>query len=142
MPRLSQKSRARLSGVHSDLVRVVEDAIEACATDFMVIEGVRTLEKQREYFKAGKSKTMNSRHLPKPAKGQAQPVSHAVDLAPLVDLDGDGDLDLSWRPRDFKPIAVAMKEAAAKLGVPIVWGGDWKSFVDMPHFELDRSAYP
>lgn len=142
MFRLSQKSRARLSGVHPDLVRVVERAIEVTSMDFMVIEGVRTLEKQREYFRAGKSRTMNSRHLPRAAKGQAHPVSHAVDLTPMLDLDGDGVLDVSWRPRDFKPIAIAMKEAAAKLGVPIVWGGDWKSFVDMPHFELDRRAYP
>jgi peptidoglycan L-alanyl-D-glutamate endopeptidase CwlK len=26
--------------------------------------------------------------------------------------------------------------------VPIVWGGDWRTFKDMPHFELDRRKYP
>jgi peptidoglycan LD-endopeptidase CwlK len=35
-----------------------------------------------------------------------------------------------------------MKQAAEELDVAIVWGGDWKSFPDGPHFELDRKAYP
>jgi peptidoglycan L-alanyl-D-glutamate endopeptidase CwlK len=35
-----------------------------------------------------------------------------------------------------------MKQAATDLNVPIVWGGDWKSFRDGPHFELNRSKYP
>ena len=33
-------------------------------------------------------------------------------------------------------------ELADELGVAIVWGGSWKSFVDQPHFELDRKVYP
>lgn len=140
--KLSARSESRLVGVHPDLVAVVRKAADLSDREFMVLEGVRTVAKQREYFNAGKSKTMNSRHIPKPAKGQAGLVSHAVDLAPLLDLDGDGDLDVSWDHRDFRPIARLMKEAAALLGVAIVWGGDWKSFVDMPHFELARAAYP
>lgn len=139
---LSTRSQQRLAGVHPDLVRVVHKAAEISTQDFMVLEGVRTLAKQREYFNAGKSKTMNSRHLPKPAKGVRGDVSHAIDLAPLIDLDGDGDLDVSWNHRDFKPIAAAMKQASAALGVPLTWGGDWRTFVDAPHFELPRAAYP
>lgn len=139
---LTPRDLQRLTGVHPDLVRVVKRAAEMGGVTFMVLEGVRTIEKQREYFNAGKSETMNSRHLPKAAAGQPRPVSHAVDLAPMIDLDGDGDLDVSWNPKDFRPIAVAMKAASLKIGVPIAWGGDWKSFVDMPHFELARSSYP
>jgi len=26
--------------------------------------------------------------------------------------------------------------------VPIIWGGDWTSFRDGPHFELNRKFYP
>lgn len=139
---LTPRDLQRLAGVHPDLIRVVKRAAESPGLNFMVLEGVRTLEKQREYFAAGKSKTMNSRHLPKPAAGQAGPVSHAVDLAPLVDLDGDGDVELSWNAKDFGPIAKAMKAAALELRVPIIHGGDWRTFKDHPHFELDRSAYP
>lgn len=139
---LTQRCQQRLIGVHPDLVLIVTAARELCKTNFIVLEGVRTLAKQREYFAAGKSKTMNSRHLPSLARGLPALVSHAVDLAPMVDLDGDGDLDLSWNARDFKPIADAMKAAAAKLRLTIEWGGDWKSFVDCPHFQLPRGQYP
>lgn len=132
MTNLSPRDVSRLVGVNRDLVRVVNRAADLCAVKFMVVEGVRTLAKQREYFAAGKSKTMRSRHLD----------GHAVDLAPLVDLDGDGDLELSWNLKDFKPIAAAMKQAAAELKIPVEWGGDWKSFVDAPHFQLPWASYP
>lgn len=124
--KLSIASEAKLLGVHSELAGVVRKAIQLTTTDFKVIEGVRTLEKQREYFEAGKSRTMKSRHL----------TGHAVDLAPIVDGT------ISWEPQDFYPIAVAMKNAAKANGVDIEWGGDWKSFVDMPHFQLPWSTYP
>lgn len=137
---LSARDRQRLIDVHPDLVRVVEAASASVA--FMVVEGSRSFDRQKELFRLGKSKTMNSRHLPKAAKGVAALVSHAVDLAPLVDLDGDGDIELSWDAKHFYPIAEAMQAAADAAGVPIVWGGSWRSFVDMPHFELDRKVYP
>lgn len=148
---LTKRDRQRLADVHPDLVRIVERVAAAISVDFMVVEGSRTLARQKELFGLGKSRTMDSRHLPKIASGMPvgtlradlpAAVSHAVDLAPLVDLDGDGGLDLSWEPEHFEPIADAMKAAAAVLGIPIVWGGDWLHFRDMPHFELDRRTYP
>lgn len=131
---LAPRDTLRLQGVHPDLVRVVRGAaLHYPATGrFIVVEGLRTLEKQREYFQAGKSRTMKSRHL----------TGHAVDLAPYVDTDGDGDLELSWEREHFYPLADAMRASAAAAGIPIVWGGNWTSFVDMPHWELDRSKYP
>ena len=42
----------------------------------------------------------------------------------------------------YEQLGAAMKAAAKELGVPIVWGGDWPTFRDGPHFELDRTAYP
>ena len=41
---------------------------------------------------------------------------------------------------DFTVIE-AMKTAAEVQEIPIVWGGDWKSFYDAPHFELNRKKY-
>lgn len=137
---LTARDRQRLAQVHPALAALVEEV--AKTVPIMVVEGARSLDRQRELFRLGKSRTMNSRHLPKIAAGLPAPVSHAVDLAPLVDLDADGDLDVSWRHADYRPIAAAMKAAAAREGVQIVWGGDWQEFVDMPHFELDRRAYP
>ena len=132
MTALSARDVQRLTGVHPDLVRVVNRAATMTTIPFMVVEGLRTLAKQREYFAAGKSKTMKSRHLD----------GHAVDLAPLVDLDNDGDLDVSWNAKDFKPIMAAMEQAAFELHIPLELGGKWRGFVDMPHFQLPWAQYP
>lgn len=121
----------RLRGVHPDLVKVVERAIQITTVDFTVLEGVRSPERQKKLVESGASQTMNSRHIPG-ADGYAK----AVDLGAYV----DDQVDWSW-PLYFK-IAAAMKEAAKQLGVDIVCGADWKKFPDGPHFELDRKHYP
>ena len=128
--KLSVRSKKALVGVHPDLVRVVERAIQLTDVDFAVTEGVRTLERQRQLFASGASTTMNSRHLPG-ADGYAK----AVDVAAWV-----GGIRWDWPL--YHKIAEAMKAAAKELGVAIIWGGDWKTFKDGPHFELDRRFYP
>lgn len=120
---LNERSKNNLVGVHPDLVRVVERASEICPVPFVVTEGLRNLKRQRELKAAGKSWTLDSRHL----------TGHAVDL---VDAD-----DFKYDIPDMTNIANAMKESAAALNVPIVWGGEWKT-KDTPHFELNRKAYP
>jgi len=120
---LNERSRKTLTGVHPDLVRVVEAAAERCAVPMVVTEGLRNLERQRALVAAGKSWTLNGRHL----------TGHAVDI---VDAD-----NFAYDIPDMDAIACAMKECAAELKVPLVWGGDWKS-KDTPHFELCRRAYP
>lgn len=135
--RLSEKSEARLEGVHPDLVKVVKRAIEITATDFTVTEGVRTKETQAAYVKKGVSKTMNSNHLQ-----QADGYGHAVDLYPVVSGKVVNDWQVNWLKKEesmraWDNVSGAMKQAAAELGVKIQWGGDWKSFKDGPHYELD-----
>ena len=123
---LSPRSYKRLEGVHPDLVRVVERAIAITEVDFVVLEGLRTKERQVELVKAGASRTMNSRHI----------TGHAVDLGAWVNKEVRWDWPL------YAKIATAMKKAATEQNVPIVWGGDWRTFKDGPHFELNRSKYP
>lgn len=123
MYQLGNKSRKKLEGVHPDLVKVVERAIEITEQDFTVLEGLRDIERQRELVNTGKSTTLNSRHL----------TGHAVDIAPWP---------ISWDWNYFYPIADAMKQAAEELEVDLEWGGDWKSFPDGPHYQLSRKAYP
>lgn len=113
------------------MVRVVERAIQLTAVDFAVIEGVRTLEKQKEYVASGASQTLNGRHLI-----QASGFGCAVDLAAFLGKE------LRWDWPLYHKIAAAMKQAAAELSISIVWGGDWKKFPDGPHFELSRKDYP
>ena len=122
----SKRSRKNLEGVHPDLVRVVRRALELTEVDFVVVEGIRTLEKQRQYVESGASKTMNSRHL----------TGHAVDLIAWVDRT------VNWSLTYYEKIAAAMKEAGRELGIPVEWGGDWKTFKDGPHFQLPWKEYP
>jgi peptidoglycan L-alanyl-D-glutamate endopeptidase CwlK len=130
--KLSLRSESKLLGVHPKLVQVVNAAIALSTTDFSVVEGLRTVEKQREYFLAGKSRTMKSRHL----------TGHAVDLMPYGDFDGDGDMEGSWELAHFYPVNDAMQQAARSLGVKVTWGGSWSSFIDAPHFEISPELYP
>lgn len=122
----SQRSLDNLKGVHPALVRVVTAAIKISPVDFGIIEGRRTLERQKELFATGKSQTMNSRHLH----------GMAVDFAAYVDGK------VSWDTALYAQIATVMKNAAFDLGVPAHWGGDWPHFKDSDHFELDHVAYP
>lgn len=124
--RFSGRSLKNLVGVHDDLVAVTHRALAITTVDFTVIEGVRTVARQKELVAKGASQTMRSRHL----------TGHAVDLAPYI----DGQIRWDWPP--FHEIAKAMKQASADLNIPIKWGGDWKTFKDGPHFQLKWSAYP
>ena len=124
----SQRSIKAMVGVHPDLVKVAYRALELCDSDFTVIEGVRTLEKQREYFANGASKTMKSYHLLR-----EDGFGHALDIYPYY----DGSVQCEAPYAKFKEISVAMKSAAKELGVTITWGGDWKSFQDTPHYQIE-----
>ncbi|QGH60542.1 M15 family metallopeptidase [Serratia proteamaculans] len=124
---LNLQSELALQDVHPDLVVVVRDAFMHSEIIFSVLEGRRSYERQAKLNAAGMSQTMNSRHL----------TGHAVDLVPWV----NGTIPWSdWEA--FATIAKSMKASAKKLDIPIIWGGDWKSFRDGPHFELPKQFYP
>jgi len=123
---LSLRSMKNLQGVHPDLVAIVTRAASLTPVPFEVIEGRRTVERQKQLVAAGASKTMNSRHI----------TGHAVDVAPTV----DGKIRWDWPL--YHKLAPAMKQAAQELGKPITWGGDWRTFKDGPHFELPKTLYP
>ena len=110
----------RLEGVKPQLVAVVAIAASMATRPFNVSEGLRTLARQKQMVAEGKSKTMQSKHL----------TGDAVDLYPLTankkEIDKFG----------YDILAATMKKAAEIAGVKIEWGGDWKSFVDKPHYQL------
>lgn len=123
---LSARDRQRLQGVHPDLVRVIEQAAAISGLQFTVLEGLRTLARQRELVAKGASKTMNSRHL----------TGHAVDIAPMI----GGKISWDWPL--YHRLAAYVKEAATIEGVLLEWGGDWRTFKDGPHWQLPFARYP
>lgn len=130
--KLGKKSLSTLEGVHPDLVKVVKRAIELTECDFTITEGLRSKQRQAQLLKEKKTTTMNSRHL----------TGHAVDLAAWVIPEGSDKGTVSWDWKYYEQIADAMKQAASELKIPIEWGGDWKSFIDGPHFQLPFKQYP
>jgi len=123
---LGQRSLSRLEGVHPDLVRVVKKAAALSDLDFTVLEGIRSVERQKQLVSQGASKTMNSRHI----------TGHAVDLAPMI----AGEVRWDWPL--YRRLAKIVKSAAADEKVPLQWGGDWREFKDGPHWELPWKFYP
>jgi peptidoglycan L-alanyl-D-glutamate endopeptidase CwlK len=123
---LGTRSLSRLEGVHPDLVRVVKKAASMSDLDFTVLEGLRTVARQKQLFAQKATKTMNSRHI----------TGHAVDLAPM--LGGK----VSWDWPLYDRLAEIVKAAAVVEKVPLTWGGDWKTFKDGPHWELPWKQYP
>lgn len=136
--KLGTQSRARLAGVHPDLQRVVFRAIEISDQDFMVLEGVRTPERQKQLYAQGRTTpgqkvtwTLNSNHFINRKTGKG----HAVDLVPFP---------IDWSHEKLAVVSKAMFAAAKELGVAIRWGADWdrdgkpreKGETDSPHFEL------
>lgn len=120
----SNKSKERLKGVDSSLIKVMEESIKESPYDFSITEGIRTPERQKQLYNEGKSLTLNSKHL----------IGKAVDIAIFVDGK------ITWEHKYFKSVAEHIKNTAKKLGVDIIWGGDFKSFFDGPHFELSGKS--
>lgn len=147
----SQRSLARLDGVDDRLVKCVKRAIQVTKVDFGVTEGLRTLEIQKQYVAAGKSQTLQSKHLD----------GKAVDLVAYI---GGA---VSWELNLYDDIADAMKYAATEIDLPLRWGAAWnipnickwegnmasamnyyiderrregkRPFIDAPHFEIADS---
>jgi len=118
--KFSQRSLNNLEEVHPQLVAVAHRALELTKVDFVVIEGKRSMERQKYLKGIGASQTLKSKHL----KGRA------IDVAAWVDGK------VNWDFKYYRQIADAMKQAASELNVEIIWGGDWANFKDGPHFEL------
>jgi len=125
---LSPRSMKNLLEVHPDLVRVVHRAAEITSLPFTVIEGRRSLERQKMLIETGMSKIKvpeHGRHV----------TGHAIDV--VVILDGVA----RWDTPTYRMLSIIFKEAARIEDVHVTWGGDWASFRDCPHFELPASEY-
>ena len=146
--KLSKRSLAKLEGVDERMVRVVKTAITVSKIDFGVIQGLRTIEEQRELVAKGASQTMKSKHID----------GLAVDVMAYIGSRG------SWEMKLYDDIADAFKIAAIEEDVAVRWGAAWqipdirewdgtmqdamdayidlrrsqgrRPFIDGPHFEL------
>ncbi len=119
---LSQRSISNLRGVHPDLVAVVHRAIEITTQDFIVIEGVRTQERQDELWAQGRTKPGPIVTWTKDASSHGigkDGYGHAVDICPFP---------VDWNDlKKFDAIAKAMLTQPLKWAFACVGGriGTW-----------------
>lgn len=149
--KLSARSLRAMAGIHGDLEAFVRHLIEVTPVDFVVLEGLRSVERQRELVASGASQTMNSRHI----------TGHAVDLGAWVGT-------VRWDMGLYYQICDSAIGVCREYGYAIRWGGAWtrldltkmsasdltakyatecrergkKAFIDAPHFELPATLYP
>lgn len=146
----SDRSNKALEGVHPDMQRVFRRAaaIADPSQDFMLLEGVRSRTQMAINYGKGRTaaecaaKGVDVKYaLPNEKKVtwlnnpyasnhgvQSDGYGHAVDAAPYP---------LNWNDtQGFRSLALLIKHAAKLEGVDIVWGGDWKTDKDLPHYEL------
>lgn len=107
--KLGTRSKERLQGIHVDLIRLAEVAIECTPLDFTITCGLRTEELQRVMVASGASQTMASKHL----------TGLAFDFMPYV----NGYAREEWPL--YYPIAETFVEVAREIGIQIIWGGAW-----------------
>ena len=115
--------------MHPDLQKLFLEAVKV--RDCSIIEGYRTKDDQDAAFYAGRAKVKwpNGKHNKFP--------SLAVDVWPYpVPRTTDGQID------DLSPVwdsfARYVYDVAEKLNIQVIWGGNWESLVDKPHWELKQ----
>lgn len=133
---MDERSETHLADVHPDLCKVIRESSQS-PQPFLVVDGIRTVPEQIIAVQTKHSKTLRSRHLP---HAQYNALACAVDVIAII--DGKANYAKGKEKEVFGQIAKQIKESATKLGIAVVWGGDWKTFKDWGHFELSRAKYP
>jgi hypothetical protein len=140
--KFSSRSLGHLVGVHPTLVRLLSEVTEHF--DCSILDGVRTVEEQKQNVARGLSKTMNSKHLM-----QEDGFGHAVDVAPTP-IRWDLDVPSGLGKYDVQCLAFLfyLKGYAKGQGIDLRIGADWngnnlwnemdksQSFNDLVHVEL------
>lgn len=116
----SKRSKANLATCHPDLQKILNELIKH--KDCSIIKGHRNKAEQNFAFRTGKSQLI----FPKSFHNKMP--SFAVDVIPYP---------CNWSDLDsFRELADLVKVIASCYNIPIIWGGDWTTLVDMPHYEL------
>jgi len=132
--RWGRRSLTRLQTCTPEIQRLLTEALEHpdCPCDMTIVYGHRSNDKQAELYAIGRTKPGAIVTNAKPGQSRHNSFpSEAVDVVPYVNGG------MSWDWAHITPMAAHIKRVAGELGIPIVWGGDWK-MRDGAHFEQPR----
>ena len=113
------RSDGNLHEVNIKLQEVAQCALKHSTVDFTVVDGGRTEAEHRNDVAAGRSWIKHSKHQD----------GLAIDIAAL------SHGKVTYNPAPYYKIAEAFYYCSNGLGIPIVWGGEWR-VQDLMHFEL------
>lgn len=133
MFKFSKNSLKKLERLHPNLQNFFMELIKISPYDFSITQGVRIAEEQNKLYQQGRTTPgkivtncdgykIKSNHQTKD-----DGLGHAGDIAVLVNNK------ITWEEKYYKEVAISARILMQKYNIE--WGGDWKSFKDLPHFE-------
>lgn len=133
MYRFSRTSEKRLMYLHPNLQKFFIELLKISPYDFSISQGVRTAEEQNKLYQQGRTVPgkiiTNCDGYKSKSKHQVKEdgFGYAGDIAILVDGK------VTWEEKYYEQIANVGRELMKKYNIE--WGGNWKNFKDLPHFE-------
>lgn len=127
---LTDLSKKRLIGVEQILVNIIESAIINSPYDFQIawMGGKRSKSDQYALFNDNKSNCDGTNKISKHQEGLA---------FDIICYDENGKI--TWDIDVFTWVArYILFVAEMQYGIKLEWGGDWKKFIDKPHFQLPK----
>ena len=145
---LSDASIEKMKGVHPKLIELMKKAIGDSPYDFKIVQGLRTAEYQNSLYQQGRTKPgkivtkLDGYNRKSNHQAKSDGYGHAVDIAVCGQYDQNGnyvkcttDAEM-FDNKKLVEISKHIKAVAKDMGLEIVWGGEWKTLYDTPHYEL------
>ena len=133
MYKFSRTSEKRLMYLHPNLQKFFMELLKISPYDFSISQGVRTAEEQNRLYQQGRTvpgkivTNCDGYKIKSNHQVGADGFGHAGDIAILVDGK------VTWEEKYYKEVARVGRVLMQKYNIE--WGGDWKNFKDLPHFE-------
>lgn len=133
MFKFSRNSEKKLQYLHPNLQIFFRELIKISPYDFSITQGVRTAEEQNKLYQQGRTvpgkivTNCDGYKLKSNHQTKSDGLGHAGDIAILINGK------VTWEEKYYKEIANIGRELMKKYNIE--WGGDWRNFKDLPHFE-------
>lgn len=145
MYKLSKRSLSRLAECHEDLQMLAVEAISASPYDFGITHGHRTSDEQKKLYNKGRDKEGNiidKKKIVTYVDGYIKKSKHNASPSEAFDIVCYVNGQVVWTHEVYKIVASHILEVAEDLFEKgfienrIVWGGNFRGFVDAPHFQI------
>ena len=133
MFKFSRNSEKKLQYLHPNLQKFFRELIKISPYDFSITQGVRTAVEQNKLYQQGRTvpgkivTNCDGYKIKSNHQTKDDGLGHAGDIAVLINNK------ITWEEKYYKEIAMSARILMRKYNIE--WGGDWRNFKDLPHFE-------